>query len=301
VRRGSASTRATPRCWRSVVCEISARPCPWGCEDVLIWPRRAPVRPGCGRTGLICTRPVGIGLPLPITFMTTVDDEETREARALPSRRPHSWTGPAWSNAIAVRSPLLDSRRPTSGSRRPHPKSRPSTAFRLPLLPALGLLRDLLCRCLGPSLLRHAALLAMSKWRCTVPAWIANTEIRLHQQEKKKQLSPLDVAESGGFRHQLFCLREHQRGALFTTQKNTTRRALFLPKLQKPLVIIGFSPTQSSRTGNRRVFARGAQVNCKLRRQGVRNASVNPVKNFCEKVARMAPTTGILHQSRRTT
>src|SRR5438132_14427649 len=58
---------------------------------------------------------------------------------------------------------------------------------RLLLLPALGLLCALLrcLRCL-PSLLRHAALLAMSEWRCRpVPAGIANTALGLLQRDKK--------------------------------------------------------------------------------------------------------------------
>ena len=51
------------------------------------------------------------------------------------------------------------------------------------LLPALGLLRALFCRRLrlGLSLLRHAALLAMMRWRCrSVPARIASTATGLH-------------------------------------------------------------------------------------------------------------------------
>src|SRR5947207_5617434 len=58
---------------------------------------------------------------------------------------------------------------------------------RLLLLPALGLLRALF-RCLRrlPSLLRHAALLAMSEWRCrSVPAGIARTALALLQRGKK--------------------------------------------------------------------------------------------------------------------
>ena len=58
---------------------------------------------------------------------------------------------------------------------------------RLLLLPALGLLRALFggLRHL-PSLLRHAALLAMSEWRYRpVPAGIANTTTELLQRGKK--------------------------------------------------------------------------------------------------------------------
>src|SRR5262249_6593944 len=57
------------------------------------------------------------------------------------------------------------------------------------LPPALRLPRALLrcLRCL-PSLLRHAALLAMSEWRCrTVPAGIANTALRITTAEQKHQ------------------------------------------------------------------------------------------------------------------
>jgi FixJ family two-component response regulator len=52
----------------------------WGAEDVLIWPRRALVRPGLRRGGGIDLRR-GLsesGSPLPIIFMTTVDDKATR-------------------------------------------------------------------------------------------------------------------------------------------------------------------------------------------------------------------------------
>jgi len=57
------------------------------------------------------------------------------------------------------------------------------------LPPALGLSRALFrcLRCL-PSLLRHAALLAMSEWRCrTVPAGIANTALPITTAEQKHQ------------------------------------------------------------------------------------------------------------------
>ena len=68
---------------------------------------------------------------------------------------------------------------------------------RLLLLPALGLLCALF-RCLRrlPSLLRHAALLAMSEWRCRpVPAGIANTALGLLQRNKKTSV----FAQSGTF------------------------------------------------------------------------------------------------------
>ena len=52
-----------------------------GAEDVLIWPRRALVRPGLRRGGGIDLRR-GLsesGSPFPIIFMTTVDDKATRQ------------------------------------------------------------------------------------------------------------------------------------------------------------------------------------------------------------------------------
>src|SRR5205814_2815009 len=64
---------------------------------------------------------------------------------------------------------------------------RLTSGARLLLLPALGLPCALL-RCLRrlPSLLRHAALLAMSEWRCrSVPAGIARTALALLQRGKK--------------------------------------------------------------------------------------------------------------------
>jgi FixJ family two-component response regulator len=62
-----------------VVCEIGARPCPWGGGCVNLASSR-PVRPGCDAAdGIDLQRGLSeSGSPLPIIFMTTVDDEATR-------------------------------------------------------------------------------------------------------------------------------------------------------------------------------------------------------------------------------
>src|SRR5215471_11554021 len=99
----------------------------------------------------------------------TVPEAGTREARPLSRRRPLSSTG---AGDFEVRSRYA----PTALRLAPARLTQSSTSFRnrrlmrgarLLLLPALGLLCALF-RCLRhlPSLLRHAALLAVSEWRC---------------------------------------------------------------------------------------------------------------------------------------
>jgi hypothetical protein len=101
---------------------------------------------------------------------------------------------------------------------------------RLLLLPALGLLCALF-RCLRrlPSLLRHAALLAMSEWRCRpVPAGIANTALGLLQRNKKTSV----FAQSGTFEpvptpYLACCGARATRAASCTTRLRNIARKIF--------------------------------------------------------------------------
>jgi len=113
-------------------------------------------------------------------------ETETDEARAPVSPTP---SGVDWAGNVEMRCAHRSSTRagPFDAVIDVVRSRRLMRGARLLLLPALGLLRALF-RCLRrlPSLLRHAALLAVSEWRYRpVLAGIANTALGLLQRGKK--------------------------------------------------------------------------------------------------------------------
>ena len=133
-------------------------------------------------------------------------------ARLRCAQRATTRTGPCDAVIDVVRS-----RRLTSGAR-------------LLLLPALGLPRALF-RCLRrlPSLLRHAALLAVSEWRCrTVPAGIANTALGLLQRDKKTSIfAGSSVLPGGSTPHVARSRARRARANRCTTRSCRTRCKLY--------------------------------------------------------------------------
>src|SRR4030095_7075369 len=150
----------------------------------------------------------------------------------LSRRRPLASTGPAMSKCDAHRVStragpfntvigVVRSRRLMRGAR-------------LLLLPALGLLCALL-RCLRrlPSLLRHAALLAMSEWRCR-PCPRGSRTLHWHYYSViKKPVFLHHEARSSPHRHHLARLEESAQSARHVAQHDcATLRAKFFRLLE---------------------------------------------------------------------